>query len=376
MSSDSHSKFAIRFGLSAIKAVGSNITNHIVEKRIVEGNFTDIYDFAKRIDTKFINKKSIEALAKSGSFDCLQVNRKQIAESFDILSAYSNNSKEEAKSNQLTFFSQQTHLPALKKSAQYNASQKLQAEFEAFGFFLNEHPIDNYLLDLKKRGVVFANKLDDESLLDNSLLKMAGIITSSKHRSSGKGRFAYLYVSDPFSIYEIMCYDENLITTKRDLLTDGSMLVFECLVRKDDGGTRILAKNIFSLDDFLQQVKPQSQEFSDIKVIKNKKDFSNKSTNNFFNNSSLKTTTQEKNLDQPSEKTIKALEITITNQKSILPLKTILAQKIAINQQEGTAIFLLADGKKILLPHKYQLNTTDIFRLQNIPAGINIKKNA
>ena len=376
MSSDSHSKFAIRFGLSAIKAVGSNITNHIVDKRIVEGNFTDIYDFAKRIDTKFINKKSIEALAKSGSFDCLQVNRKQIAESFDILSAYSNNSKEEAKSNQLTFFSQQTHLPALKKSAQYNASQKLQAEFEAFGFFLNEHPIDNYLLDLKKRGVVFANKLDDESLLDNSLLKMAGIITSSKHRSSGKGRFAYLYVSDPFSIYEIMCYDENLITTKRDLLTDGSMLVFECLVRKDDGGTRILAKNIFSLDDFLQQVKPQSQEFSDIKVIKNKKDFSNKSTNNFFNNSSLKTTTQEKNLDQPSEKTIKALEITITNQKSILPLKTILAQKIAINQQEGTAIFLLADGKKILLPHKYQLNTTDIFRLQNIPAGINIKKNA
>ena len=374
MTSNSHPKFAIRFGLSAIKAVGSNITNHIVEKRTADGNFTDIYDFSKRIDTKFINKKSIEALAKSGSFDCLQANRKQIAESFDILSAYSANSKEEEKSNQLTFFSQQAHLPALKKSPQYNANQKLQAEFEAFGFFLNEHPIDNYLLDLKKRGVIFADRLDDESLLDNSLLKMAGIITSSKHRSSGKGRFAYLYVSDPFLIYEIMCYDENLITTKRDLLTDGSMLVFECLVKKDGGGTRILAKNIFSLDNFLQQVKPQAQEFADIKVIKNKKDFSNKSTNNFFNNSSLKTTTQEKNLDQPAEKTIKALEITITNQKSILPLKTILAQNISINQQEGIAIFLLADGKKIFLPQKYQLNTADIFRLQNIRAGINIRK--
>lgn len=372
-SNHSQPKFAIRFGLSAIKAVGSNITNHIVEKRTAEGNFTDIYDFAKRIDTKFINKKSIEALAKSGSFDCLQVNRKQIAESFDILSAYSNSSKEEANSNQLTFFSQQTHLPALKKSAQYNANQKLQAEFEAFGFFLNEHPIDNYLLDLKKRGVVFADKLDDDSLLDNSLLKMAGIITSSKHRSSGKGRFAYLYVSDPFSIYEIMCYDENLITTKRDLLADGSMLVFECLVKKDDGGTRILAKNIFSLNDFLTQVKPQAQEFADIKVLKNKKDFPSKPNSNFSNNTNnFKPTTPEKILE--TEPAMKALEITIVNQKSILPLKTILAQKTATNQQDAITIFLIADGKKILLPQKYQLNTTDIFRLQNIPAGVVIKK--
>lgn len=373
MASNSQPKFAIRFGLSAIKAVGSNITNHIVEKRTAEGNFTDIYDFAKRIDTKFINKKSIEALAKSGSFDCLQVNRKQIAESFDILSAYSNSSKEEANSNQLTFFSQQTHLPTLKKSAQYNANQKLQAEFEAFGFFLNEHPIDNYLLDLKKRGVVFADKLDDDSLLDNSLLKMAGIITSSKHRSSGKGRFAYLYVSDPFSIYEIMCYDENLITTKRDLLADGSMLVFECLVKKDDGGTRILAKNIFSLNDFLQQVKPQAQEFADIKVLKNKKDFPSKPNSNFSNNTNnFKPTTPEKILE--TEPAIKALEITIVNQKSILPLKTILSQKTATNQQDAITIFLIADGKKILLPQKYQLNTTDIFRLQNIPAGVVVKK--
>jgi len=371
MASDSHHKFAIRFGLSAIKAVGSNITNHIVKKRTVDGNFTNIYDFAKRIDTKFINKKSIEALAKSGSFDCLQINRKQIAESFDILSTYSTNSKEEENSSQLTFFSQQANLPTLKKTAEYNANQKLQAEFEAFGFFLNEHPIDSYLLDLKKRGVVFADKLDDESLLDNSLLKMAGIITSSKHRSSGKGRFAYLYISDPFSIYEIMCYDENLITTKRDLLIDGSMLVFECLIKKDDGGTRILAKNIFSLNDFLQQVKPQAQEFADIRVIKNKKDFSNKPTNNSSNNYINSQPKTEKTLEQQQ---IKALEITIVNQKSILPLKTILAQKTATNQQDAMTIFLIADGKKILLPQKYQLNTTDIFRLQNINNDIIIKK--
>jgi DNA polymerase III alpha subunit len=374
MASDSTEKFAIRFGLAAIKAVGLNINNHIVEKRNAEGNFVDIYDFAKRIDNKFINKKSIEALAKSGSFDCLNIKRQQIAESFDILSAYSIASKEEANSNQLTFFAQENRLPGLKKVADYQKQQKLQAEFEAFGFFLNEHPIDNYLSDLKKRGVVFADKLEDESLLDGSLLKMAGIITSSKHRSSGKGRFAYLYISDPFSIYEIMCYDENLITTKRDLLTEGSMLVFECLVKKDDGGTRILAKNIFRLNDFLQQIKPQEQEFADIRVIKSKtdnrykKDFSAKPAGNTQNNTFYPTATT------PKEEAIKALEISISNLKILLPLKTILAQKVSTNSQEGVAIFLLADGKKILLAQKYQLNTTDIFRLQNLSAEIAIKK--
>ena len=374
MSSDSTAKFAIRFGLAAIKAVGLNITNHIVEKRNAEGNFADIYDFAKKIDNKFINKKSIEALAKSGSFDCLNIKRQQIAESFDILSAYSIASKEEANSNQLTFFAQENRLPGLKKVADYQKQQKLQAEFEAFGFFLNEHPIDNYLSDLKKRGVVFADKLEDESLLDGSLLKMAGIITSSKHRSSGKGRFAYLYISDPFSIYEIMCYDENLITTKRDLLAEGSMLVFECLVKKDDGGTRILAKNIFRLNDFLQQIKPQEQEFADIRVIKSKtdnrykKDFSAKPAGNTHSNTPYPTATT------PKEEAIKALEISISNLKILLPLKTILAQKVSTNSQEGVAIFLLADGKKILLAQKYQLNTTDIFRLQNLSAEIAIKK--
>jgi len=374
MASDSTEKFAIRFGLAAIKAVGLNINNHIVEKRNAEGNFVDIYDFAKRIDNKFINKKSIEALAKSGSFDCLNIKRQQIAESFDILSAYSIASKEEANSNQLTFFAQENRLPGLKKVADYQKQQKLQAEFEAFGFFLNEHPIDNYLSDLKKRGVVFADKLEDESLLDGSLLKMAGIITSSKHRSSGKCRFAYLYISDPFSIYEIMCYDENLITTKRDLLTEGSMLVFECLVKKDDGGTRILAKNIFRLNDFLQQIKPQEQEFADIRVIKSKtdnrykKDFSAKPAGNTQSNTPYPTATT------PKEEAIKALEISISNLKILLPLKTILAQKVSTNSQEGVAIFLLADGKKILLAQKYQLNTTDIFRLQNLSAEIAIKK--
>ena len=97
-------KFAIRFGLGAIKAVGINAMEEVTKERKNNGKFKNIYDFAKRLDPKLINKKSIEALAKSGAFDDISSNRHQIAESFDILSAYSNQENKVKSSNQMSFF--------------------------------------------------------------------------------------------------------------------------------------------------------------------------------------------------------------------------------------------------------------------------------
>ena len=84
---EDNKKYAIRFGLGAIKAVGFNMIEEALKEREKNGKFKNIYDFSQRVDPKSINKKSIEALAKSGSFDSLSNNRRQISESFDVLSA-------------------------------------------------------------------------------------------------------------------------------------------------------------------------------------------------------------------------------------------------------------------------------------------------
>ena len=152
MSSDvSYPKYAIRFGLGAIKAVGFQMMSHAVNERINNGQYLDIYDFCKRSDHKAINKKSIEALAKSGALDSICKNRRQISDSFEILSNYANDAKEELNSNQMSLFSvanEINQLPALKSVPDWNKKQKLKSEFEAFGFFLNEHPIDDKINDL------------------------------------------------------------------------------------------------------------------------------------------------------------------------------------------------------------------------------------
>ena len=183
---NSQEKFAIRFGLGAVKAVGFKAMENAVKEREMKGKFLDIYDFSSRLDPRLINKKSIEALSKCGAFDSLQKNRRQIAESFDLLSSYAAQKSEEANSNQMSLFGglcEVNSKPELKKIADWNKIERLQKEFEAFGFFLNEHPLDDSLNELKKRGVIFSNKLEREELEDGNLVKMAGVIAASKHRS-------------------------------------------------------------------------------------------------------------------------------------------------------------------------------------------------
>lgn len=131
-------KFAIRFGLGALKAVGLGMMETAIKERSSKGKFKDIYDFAERMDPRSVNKKSIEALAKAGAFDDLHKNRCQLAESFEILSSYSASYKEEASSNQMSLFGgilEENSKPELKKVSDWNKAGRLQKEFEAFGFF-------------------------------------------------------------------------------------------------------------------------------------------------------------------------------------------------------------------------------------------------
>ena len=382
-------KYAIRFGIGAIKAVGFNMIEEALKERENNGKFKDIYDFSQRVDPKSINKKSIEALAKSGSFDSLNANRRQISESFDVLSAFANEAKEEANSNQMNLFggiTEEGSRPPLKSVVDWNKKQKLNCEFEAFGFFLNEHPIDNRVNDLKLRGVIFSPKIEEDILEDNTMIKMAGVVASSKHRSGPRGRFAYLNISDPFGIYEATIFDEALITANRDLLEDGSEIVVECLIRKDDGGTRIMVKGVFRVDDFIKDINPAQKEFEDIKKIAVRKFNPNYQKNSNFKNEAPKNSNSsnsiEKNSTQNNSETVKIerkisqIEIKVNDEKALLPLRTVLSQKIS-NNGEDAKIILIANRDnqevKIALASNFKIAEIDIFRLKNLHKDLIIK---
>ena len=382
-------KYAIRFGLGAIKAVGFNMIQEALKERENNGKFKNVYDFSQRVDPKSVNKKSIEALAKSGSFDSLNNNRRQISESFDILSAFANEAKEEANSNQMNLFggiTEESSRPPLKAVSDWTKKQKLNCEFEAFGFFLNEHPIDNRVGDLKLRGIVFSPKIEEDTLEDNNMIKMAGVVASSKHRSGSRGRFAYLNISDPFGIYEATIFDEALITANRDLLEDGSEIVVECLIRKDDGGTRIMVKGVFRVDDFIKNTNPAQKEFEDIKKIAVRKFNPNFQKNSNFKNEASKSPSQVNSFEKKSssenveavkvERKISQIEIKVNDEKALLPLRTVLLQKISENNDDAKIILIAnRDNQevKIALASNFKIAEIDIFRLKNLHKDLIIK---
>lgn len=354
-------KYAIRFGLGAIKAVGINMMHNLSDERSKNGEFKDIYDLCSRIDSKAINKKSIEALAKSGALDGLSANRRQLAESFDILSSYSNQKKEAATSNQMSLFGSVLEIednPPLKNVEDWNKEQKLQSEFEAFGFFLAQHPLDDYTSELKKRGVIFSNRIDEEDIADNSLVKLSGVISSSKHRSGSRGRFCYLNISDPLGIFEVTIFDENLITAKRDVIVDGSLVVVNCLIRKDEGGTRIMVREVEKLEDFIAQTPEESQDFEDIvkqKAFKKRAPKEDKL-------SDYKTSSSLAPID--NSPSFKKIELSIDSRDRIYSLKSLISNFIALDSSTKTQIIINVNeggnNTKILLKDQYLVRQSKI----------------
>ena len=386
---NSQEKFAIRFGLGAIKAVGFGMMETAIKEREVNGKFADIYDFAERLDPRLINKKSIEALAKAGAFQDLQKNRRQVAESFEILSAYSAQKTESRNSNQMSLFGglpEANAKPELKKTEDWTKIERLQKEFEAFGYFLNEHPLDDNVSELKKRGVIFSDKLERDELEDGNLVKMAGVVAGSKHRSGPRGRFAYMTISDPYGIFEAMIFDEALITSARDILIDGSVIALECLIKKDDGGVRILIREVKKLEEFIQNTKAQDKDFEDIKKQPARNNYNRNANNNGGGYNQRPAPSYEPKaqvLQQQNEpvivkKVLSKVEIIIKNRDPLLSIKSFLSQYPApISNEKFTKVFLVvaADKKiiKIELPQNYFLDETDVSKLRRIEKIIDVE---
>lgn len=370
----SEEKFAIRFGLGAIKAVGFNMMETAVAERKANGEFKDIYDFAERLDPRSINKKSIEALAKSGGFSSIEKNRKQVAESFEILSSYAAEKQDAVSSNQMSLFggiAEMNKKPELKKTEDWTKIERLQKEFEAFGFFLNEHPVDDFLPDLRKRGVIFSDKLERDELEDGNLVKMAGVVAGSKHRSSARGRFAYLTISDPFGIFEAMIFDEAIITNARDLLLDGTSISLECLIKKDDGGVRILVREVKKLEEFIKNTPAAKKDFEDIKKQIQRQNRGNwqgnQNGNGGYQKSSAPKVEKTEEAPKPQKNVVAEVKISIQNRDQIFNLKSFLATRPApFDSEKFTKVFFRIDEKEIELPGKYYLDESDVARLNTI----------
>lgn len=255
----------IYYALCAIKNVGQAAIQQLVKERKINGPFKDIADFSRRLDTTVINKRTLEFLIKSGAMDCLQLNRKQMLESIDVIVAESNRTTTDIQSGQNSLFDNENaenHAILIKKCAEFPMLERLEYEHQALGFYLSAHPLDDYQDIFKKCGVISYADFTHQILKGGlNKGKLSGTVSDIKERRSAKGnRYAFVQLSDVSGSYEVTVFSETL-TLSRDLLKAGSsiVLIVEGNTDPESDQIRLRVFDIHSLDNL-----PQEQETIEI----------------------------------------------------------------------------------------------------------------
>jgi DNA polymerase-3 subunit alpha len=254
---DENGTLGIRYALGALKNVGVSAMKELVRERKENGDFTDIFDVAARVGSKYLNKRMLENLIKAGAFDHLHDNRCALCESVDAILKYGAMVQESKNSDQSSLFGGDSGAsepkPELKPVDDWHGTERLAQEFAAIGLYLSAHPIDAYASALSHFNTIacgdFEAKLDD----GNNTITVAGVITSKKIKSSARGRYATLLLSDPTGLFEASIYNEDLIAEKQDILENGSIVMVKGNARKDEGGIRFSADDINSLDETIDK---------------------------------------------------------------------------------------------------------------------------
>lgn len=142
---------AIVYSLAALKNVGHGMVRHLVDTRTTGGTFASLGDFARRMDSRELNRRALESLVKAGAFDLLSANRAQVFDGIDAILAMASRTSAETEAGQNDLFgavagaAEDVALPA--RDA-WLPMERLSQEFEAVGFYLSGHPLDDYVKPL------------------------------------------------------------------------------------------------------------------------------------------------------------------------------------------------------------------------------------
>jgi DNA polymerase III subunit alpha len=245
---------AVRYALAAIKNVGAQAMADVVAERHANGRFRDLFDFARRIDGRVMNKRQLENLARAGAFDELESNRARVGGSVDLLVRYNAVVTEERLSQQESLFGgggegEGAAAPDMAEVEPWLPSDRLREEFEAIGFHLSAHPLEPYREILERMSVVTFAEAEEQAIQRGaSVFKLAGVPVSRRERTSGNGsRFAFAVVSDTSGSYEIVLFSE-VLAASRALLDDHQPLLIEASARVDGDAVKFSASRLELLD--------------------------------------------------------------------------------------------------------------------------------
>ena len=237
------SKTEIRYGLGALKGSGEAAIGAIVTERAANGEFKGLFDLARRVDKRYLNRRVLEALVKAGAFDTINDHRASLMAS--VGAALETADRAARSGGQVGLFGEALDGGEdLIDVPRWTDLEKLLQEKSALGYFFSGHPFTSYLAEVSG----FAKRQLDSLEPSRDPVMLAGIVVSLRTQMTRRGKMMILLLDDATAQVEVVIFNE-LYEQNRHLLKDDALLVIEGKVNRDDysGGIRVTAERIYDL---------------------------------------------------------------------------------------------------------------------------------
>jgi len=240
----------IRYSLAALKNIGASAVATIVESRRENGPYKSLADFASRMNPKALNKRGLETLAMAGAFDALEPNRALVTANVEGILALANRTSANAAAGTSDLFGgNAAPVLDLKPQSAWTPMDRLAKEFDAVGFFLSGHPLDQYGKALSKLGVTRFVDFEQAVQRGASAGQLAGIVIAARERRSAKGnKFAFAMFSDASGQFEAVIFSDTLAAAG-DLLQSGTPVLLGIEAERDGETMKMRVQSVRGLND-------------------------------------------------------------------------------------------------------------------------------
>jgi DNA polymerase-3 subunit alpha len=253
----------IRFGLAAVKNVGTNVIADIVKARETKGKFTSFADFCTKVDQNVLNKRQIESLIKCGAFDFLGVFRSQLMAVYEKTIDSIVNQKKRNIEGQFSLFddnasseidmSLNDEMPNL---PEYNEKMLLAMEKEMVGVYLSGHPLSEYEDELDNRATTNSSELaevkdqeeENKILRDGSRVVMGGIIIKKQNKiTKNNNMMAFITLEDLYGTFEGIIFPKVYEGCKDVLYEDSIVLIEGTINAAEDDAPKLICNKVTEL---------------------------------------------------------------------------------------------------------------------------------
>ena len=257
------------YALGAIKAVGFDAISNIVKERLKNGKFDSLTNFLNRVKPKDINKLQLEGLVKAGAFDKLNANRQSLFNSIPNFITKSKNIFENKSANQIDLFGENENQEneILSNIKDWKFEERLSKEFEAVGFFISDHPLNQYKEVYNDYNINDYQTFSNEDNIKES--NIAATLLKIQERKTAKGNsYAVLKLTDLTSVFELFIFSD-ILDLNREILIEGSSYILtlvKSISNEENRFKRINVQKIASLNDLIN--KPIEEVIFNLKSLR------------------------------------------------------------------------------------------------------------